>query len=54
MSAAKSALERGSLPAWPGLHCVPLVFLLLLALPLNLAGTRWANRLRLRIKGGKA
>ncbi len=54
LSAAKSALERGSLPAWPGLHCVPLAFLLLLALPLNLAGTRWANRLRLRIKGGKA
>lgn len=54
LSAAKSALERGSLPVWPGVHLVPLLFLLLIALPLNLNGTRWANRLRLRIKGGKA
>lgn len=53
LSAARSAIERGSLPVWPGLHLIPLAFLLLFALPFNLAGTRWANRLRLRWKGGK-
>ncbi len=54
LSAGKAALERGSLPAFPGLYSVPLLFLLLFALPLNLVETRWRNRLRLRIKGGKA
>ena len=54
LSAGKGALERGSLPALPGLYSVPLLFLLLFALPLNLVETRWRNRLRLRIKGGKA
>lgn len=54
LSAARSAMERGSLGALPGLYAVPLAFLLLFALPFNLSGTRWANRLRLRWKGGKA
>lgn len=54
LSAGKAALERGSLPALPGLYSVPLLFLLLFALPLNLVETRWCNRLRLRMKGGKA
>ena len=54
LSAGKAALERGSLPALPGLYSVPLLFLLLFALPLNLVETRWRNRLRLRMKGGKA
>ena len=54
LSAGKAALERGSLPALPGLYSVPLLFILLFALPLNLVETRWRNRLRLRMKGGKA
>ena len=54
LSAGKAALERGSLPALPGLYSVPLLFLLLCALPLNLVETRWRNRLRLRMNGGKA
>ena len=35
-------------------YSVPLLFLLLFALPLNLVETRWRNRLRLRMNGGKA
>ena len=54
LSAGKAALERGSLPPFPGLYSVPLVFVLLFVLPLNLVDTRWFNRLRLGIKGGKA
>lgn len=54
LSAGKAALERGSLPSFPGLYSVPLLFVLLFALPLNLVDTRWFNRLRLGIKGGKA
>ena len=54
LSAGKAALERGSLPPFPGLYSVPLLFVLLFALPLNLVNTRWYNRLRLGIKGGKA
>ena len=54
LSAGKSALERGDLPAVPGLYLVPLIYLLLFALPLNLTDTRWRNRLRLRIKGSCA
>lgn len=54
LSAGKAALERGSLPPFPGLYSVPLLFVLLFALPLNLVDTRWFNRLRLGIKGGKA
>ena len=51
LSAAKSALERNQLPAWPGLYGVPLLYLFCFALPLNLSETSWRNRLRLRIKG---
>ncbi len=51
---ARRRWRRGSLPALPGLYSVPLLFLLLFALPLNLVETRWRNRLRLRMKGGKA
>ena len=54
LSAGKSALERGDLPAVPGLYLVPIFFLLMFALPLNLTDTRWRNRLRLRIKGSHA
>ncbi|MGL4204917.1 MAG: LPS export ABC transporter permease LptF [Aeromonadaceae bacterium] len=54
LSAGKSALERGDLPAMPGLYLVPMIFLLFFALPLNLSDTRWRNRLRLRIKGSRA
>ena len=54
LPAGKAALERGSLPPFPGLYSVPLLFVLLFALPLNLVNTSWYNRLRLGIKGGKA
>lgn len=53
LSAGKSALERGALPVFPGLYGVPVLFLVLFALPLNLQGTRWGNLFRLRIKGDK-
>jgi len=52
LSAGRSALERGTLPAMPGLFIVPLLYLLLFAMPLNLGGTRWWQALRLRVKGG--
>ncbi len=54
LSAGKAALARGSLPVFPGLYGVPLLFLVLFALPLNLSETRWRNQLHLRLKGGKA
>jgi lipopolysaccharide export system permease protein len=54
LSAGKAALVRGSLPVFPGLYGVPLLFLVLFALPLNLSETRWRNQLHLRLKGGKA
>ncbi len=52
LSAGRSALERGTLPVFPGLYAVPVLYMLLFALPLNLAETRWWNGWRLRIKGG--
>lgn len=51
LSAGRSAMERGTLPAMPGLFSVPLVYLLLFALPLNLGGTRWWQAFRLSVKG---
>lgn len=52
-SAARSAVEAGSLPLYPGLYTVPLLFLLLVALPLNLLETAWWNRIREKLKGSK-
>ena len=36
LSAARSAIDSGRLPHWPGMFLVPLVYLLLIGLPLNL------------------
>ncbi|GAA0431321.1 putative ABC transporter permease protein [Aeromonas salmonicida subsp. masoucida NBRC 13784] len=43
LSAARSAIDSGRLPHWPGMFLVPLVYLLLIGLPLNLQGTSWWN-----------
>jgi lipopolysaccharide export system permease protein len=53
-SAARSAVNGGSLPVWPGLYLVPLGFLLLVAIPLNLAETAWWNRTREKFQRSKA
>lgn len=53
-SAARSAVEAGSLPLYPGLYSVPLGFLLLVALPLNLRETAWWSRTRDKLKRKKA
>lgn len=53
-TASRSAMEGGSLPPTPGLYTVPLAFLLLVALPLNLAETSWWNRTREKLTRSKA
>ena len=53
-SAARSAVEAGSLPIYPGLYTVPLVFLLLVAVPLNLRETAWWSRTREKFNRNKA
>ncbi|WP_375057177.1 LPS export ABC transporter permease LptF [Zobellella sp. DQSA1] len=53
-SAARSAVEAGSLPVYPGLYTVPLLFLLLVALPLNLLETAWWSQTREKLKRSKA
>ncbi|MDX1267880.1 MAG: LptF/LptG family permease, partial [Oceanisphaera sp.] len=53
-SASRSAVEGGSLPVWPGLYIVPLLFLLLVTVPLNLRETAWWNRTREQFKRNKA
>ncbi|WP_237711167.1 LPS export ABC transporter permease LptF [Oceanimonas sp. GK1] len=53
-TASRSAVEGGSLPPAPGLYAVPLAFLLLVALPLNLAETAWWNRTREKLTRSKA
>ncbi|ART81197.1 LPS export ABC transporter permease LptF [Oceanisphaera avium] len=53
-SASRSAVEAGSLALYPGLYTVPLVFLFLVAVPLNLRETAWWNRTREKIKRKKA
>ncbi|NHI01216.1 LPS export ABC transporter permease LptF [Oceanimonas sp. MB9] len=53
-SASRSAMEGGSLPPTPGLYTVPLAFLLLVAVPLNLAETAWWNRTREKLTRSKA
>ena len=46
LSAARSAIDSGRLPHWPGMFLVPLVYLLLIGLPLNLQGTSWWNGMK--------
>lgn len=53
-SASRSAVEAGSLPIYPGLYTVPIVFLLLVALPLNLRETAWWSRTREKFNRKKA
>lgn len=53
-SASRSAMEAGSLPLYPGLYSVPLGFLFLVALPLNVRETAWWNRTREKFKRNKA
>ncbi|MCC4264968.1 LPS export ABC transporter permease LptF [Oceanimonas baumannii] len=53
-TASRSALEGGSLPPLPGLYTVPLAFLLLVALPVNLTETAWWNRTKGKFKRSKA
>ncbi|GGB36850.1 LPS export ABC transporter permease LptF [Oceanisphaera marina] len=53
-SASRSAVEAGTLPIYPGLYTVPIGFLLLVALPLNLLETAWWSRTREKIKRNKA
>lgn len=43
LSVARSAIDSGRLPHWPGMFLVPLAYLLLIGLPLNLQGTSWWN-----------
>ncbi|GAA3716358.1 LPS export ABC transporter permease LptF [Oceanisphaera sediminis] len=53
-SASRSAVEGGELPVLPGLYTVPLLFLLLVTVPLNLLETAWWNRTREKLKRNKA
>jgi lipopolysaccharide export system permease protein len=46
LSAARSAIDSGRLPHWPGMFLVPLAYLLLIGLPLNLQGTSWWNGIK--------
>lgn len=50
--ALKNLISRGSFPEYPGLYLVPVLYLLFLALPLNLVETRWYRR-RLLARGRK-
>lgn len=52
-SASRSALSGGTLPTTPGLYIVPLGFLLLVALPLNVLETAWWNRARENFRWSK-
>jgi lipopolysaccharide export system permease protein len=47
LSAGESALERGQLPAFPGLYIIPILFTLVFAVPMNLKNTQLWQRLRL-------
>lgn len=47
LSAGESALERGQLPAHPGLYLVPILFTLFFAVPMNFKNTQLWQRLRL-------
>lgn len=47
LSAGESAVEKGQLPAMPGLYLQPLLFTLFFALPMNFANTRLWQRIRL-------
>ncbi len=42
--ALKNLVDRGSFPAFPGLYIVPVMYLLFLAIPLNLVETAWYRR----------
>ncbi|SIR49928.1 lipopolysaccharide export system permease protein [Aeromonas sp. RU39B] len=46
LSAGRSAIASGALPYWPGMLLIPLGYLLLIGLPLNLQDTAWWNRTR--------
>ncbi|MNF73225.1 Lipopolysaccharide export system permease protein LptF [compost metagenome] len=54
LSAARSAIDSGRLPHWPGMFLVPLVYLLLIGLPLNLQGTSWWNGVKSHFVKGKS
>ncbi|MGO5000008.1 LPS export ABC transporter permease LptF [Oceanisphaera sp. W20_SRM_FM3] len=54
LSASRSAVESGSLPLYPGLYTVPIVFLLLVGVPLNLRETAWWSQTREKFKRNKA
>ncbi|PJG59132.1 LPS export ABC transporter permease LptF [Aeromonas cavernicola] len=46
LSAARSAIDSGRLPYWPGMFLVPLAYILVIGLPLNMQGTSWWNGLK--------
>ena len=54
LSAARSAIDSGRLPHWPGMFLVPLVYLLLIGVPLNLQGTSWWNGVKGHFFKGKS
>ncbi len=47
LSAGQSAIERGQLPAMPGLYIIPVLYTLLFAVPMNIKSTRMWQRLRI-------
>ena len=47
LSAGKSAIERGQLPAIPGLYLAPILFLVIFAIPMNMQTTRLWRYIRL-------
>ncbi|TXH62347.1 MAG: LPS export ABC transporter permease LptF [Tolumonas sp.] len=47
LSAGKSAIERGQLPAIPGLYLAPILFLVIFAIPMNMQTTRLWQYIRL-------
>ncbi|WP_421261684.1 LPS export ABC transporter permease LptF [Aeromonas jandaei] len=54
LSAARSAIDSGRLPYWPGMFLVPLGYLLFIGLPLNLQGTSWWNGVKGRYLNRKS
>ena len=54
LSAARSAIDSGRLPHWPGMFLVPLIYLLLIGVPLNLQGTSWWNGVKGHFFKGKS
>lgn len=54
LSAARSAIDSGRLPHWPGMFLVPLGYLLFIGVPLNLQGTRWWNGVKSRFFNSKS